>query len=65
MSKVKYDIIVIGRYRGSRNLKVFIYEDDEFVDWLWMDRIDLRKNKEREEKDGNEVEIVESYKDKT
>ena len=62
--KIVYDVIEIGRFRGYQNKKVFIYEDGQMVSYLWMSNDDLSKNIEQCKKDGDDVELKESYKDK-
>ena len=61
--KITYDIVSVLPHRGSQPMKVFIYEDGEFCGYLWMSRDDLYKNIEEDDKDGDEWEIKESYKD--
>ncbi len=60
--KMTYDIIAFKPHRGSQPLKVFMYEDSEFVGYLWMSSSDLNENIKANEKDGDEWEIIESHK---
>ncbi len=62
--KMTYDIVAVRPHRGSQPLKVFMYEDSEFAGYLWMSRSDLNENIKIDEKDGDEWEIKESYKEK-
>ena len=60
--KIIYDIVDDNIYGRGKDKKVFIYEDDIFIDWMYMDDLLIKKNIITNEKAGNSVELKNSYK---
>lgn len=51
--KVLFKIERVIPHRGKQNRKVFIYRDEKFDEYLWMSDLDLKKNKQLVESNGN------------
>ena len=54
MAKMTFRVDFISSIQGKQNKKVFIYENDVFVEYLWMSNEDIWKNKEQIEARGDE-----------